>query len=283
MKVMVTGVDGQLGHDVMAELGRREIEALGVDLPQMDITDKETVMKTISGYAPDAVIHCATWTAVDAAEDAVDTCRKVNAEGTANVAEACRKAGCSMMYISTDYVFDGQGTRPWEPDDPVTRPLNVYGRTKYEGEEAVRSFLDRWFIVRIAWVFGKNGRNFIRTMLNLSKNHDRLTVVNDQYGTPTYTLDLARLLVDMILTDRYGIYHVTNEGDYISWYDFACEIFRQAGIPMEVVPVSSAEYAARAKRPENSRMNRTKITAQGFTPLPDWKDALGRYLKEIEE
>ena len=283
MKVMVTGVDGQLGHDVMAELGRREIEALGVDLPQMDITDKETVMKTITGYAPDAVIHCAAWTAVDAAEDAVDTCRKVNAEGTANVAEACRKAGCSMMYISTDYVFDGQGTRPWEPDDPVTRPLNVYGRTKYEGEEAVRSFLDRWFIVRIAWVFGKNGRNFIRTMLNLSKNHDRLTVVNDQYGTPTYTLDLARLLVDMILTDRYGIYHVTNEGDYISWYDFACEIFRQAGIPMEVVPVSSAEYAARAKRPENSRMNRTKITAQGFTPLPDWKDALGRYLKEIEE
>ena len=283
MKVLVTGVDGQLGHDVMAELGRREIEALGVDLPQMDITDKETVMKTITGYAPDAVIHCAAWTAVDAAEDAVDACRKVNAEGTANIAEACRKAGCSMMYISTDYVFDGQGERPWEPDDPVTRPLNVYGLTKYEGEEAVRSFLDRWFIVRIAWVFGKNGRNFIRTMLNLSKNHDRLTVVNDQYGTPTYTLDLARLLVDMILTDRYGIYHVTNEGDYISWYDFACEIFRQAGIPMEVVPVSSAEYAARAKRPENSRMNRTKITGQGFTPLPDWKDALGRYLKEIEE
>lgn len=283
MKVLVTGVDGQLGHDVMAELGRREIEALGVDLPQMDITDKETVMKTITGYVPDAVIHCAAWTAVDAAEDAVDACRKVNAEGTANIAEACRKAGCSMMYISTDYVFDGQGERPWEPDDPVTRPLNVYGLTKYEGEEAVRSFLDRWFIVRIAWVFGKNGRNFIRTMLNLSKNHDRLTVVNDQYGTPTYTLDLARLLVDMILTDRYGIYHVTNEGDYISWYDFACEIFRQAGIPMEVVPVSSAEYAARAKRPENSRMNRTKITGQGFTPLPDWKDALGRYLKEIEE
>jgi len=283
MKVLVTGVDGQLGHDVMAELARREIEALGVDLPQMDITDKETVMKTITGYAPDAVIHCAAWTAVDAAEDAVDACRKVNAEGTANIAEACRKAGCSMMYISTDYVFDGQGERPWEPDDPVTRPLNVYGLTKYEGEEAVRSFLDRWFIVRIAWVFGKNGRNFIRTMLNLSKNHDKLTVVNDQYGTPTYTLDLARLLVDMILTDRYGIYHVTNEGDYISWYDFACEIFRQAGIPMEVVPVSSAEYAARAKRPENSRMNRTKITGQGFTPLPDWKDALGRYLKEIEE
>ncbi len=283
MKVLVTGVDGQLGHDVMEELGRRKIEALGVDLPQMDITDKDMVMKTVTGYAPDAVIHCAAWTAVDAAEDAVDTCRKVNAEGTANIAEACRQAGCSMMYISTDYVFDGQGTRPWEPDDPVTRPLNVYGLTKYEGEEAVRAALDRWFIVRIAWVFGKNGRNFIRTMLNLGKTHDRITVVNDQYGTPTYTLDLARLLVDMILTDRYGIYHVTNEGDYISWYDFACEIFRQAGIAMEVVPVSSAEYAAKAKRPENSRMNRTKITGQGFTPLPDWKDALGRYLKEIEE
>ncbi|MBR5047178.1 MAG: dTDP-4-dehydrorhamnose reductase [Eubacterium sp.] len=283
MKVLVTGVDGQLGHDVMAELDRRQIEALGVDLPQMDITDKESVLKTIEDYGPDAVIHCAAWTAVDAAEDAVDQCRKVNAEGTANIAEACSRAGCSMMYISTDYVFDGQGTRPWEPDDPVTQPLNVYGLTKYEGEEAVRSFLDRYFIVRIAWVFGKNGKNFIRTMLNLSEKYQRITVVDDQYGTPTYTFDLARLLVDMILTDRYGIYHVTNEGDYITWYDFACEIFRQAGITMEVVPVSSAEYAARARRPENSRMNRSRITGEGFTPLPDWKDALGRYLKEIAE
>ena len=283
MKVLVTGVDGQLGYDVAAELKRRNLEVIGLDLPQMDITDREMTDRVITGYAPDAVIHCAAWTAVDAAEDAEEACRKVNAEGTENVARACRKIGCPMMYISTDYVFDGQGQRPWEPDDPVTSPLNVYGLTKYQGEEAVRSLLDRYFIVRIAWVFGINGKNFVKTMLSLYDKTRRITVVNDQFGTPTYTEDLARLLVDMILTDRYGIYHVTNEGDYISWYDFACEIFRQAGLDMEVVPVSSADYAAKAKRPENSRMNRKKIAAEGFAPLPDWKDALKRYLARLGE
>ncbi len=283
MKVLVTGVDGQLGYDVSAELRRRNLEVIGLDLPQMDITDREMTDRVITGYDPDAVIHCAAWTAVDAAEDAEEACRKVNAEGTENVARACRKIGCPMMYISTDYVFDGQGQRPWEPDDPVAKPLNVYGLTKYQGEEAVRSLLDRYFIVRIAWVFGINGKNFVKTMLSLYEKTRRITVVNDQFGTPTYTEDLARLLVDMILTDRYGIYHVTNEGDYISWYDFACEIFRQAGLDMEVVPVSSADYAAKAKRPENSRMNRKKITAEGFAPLPDWKDALKRYLVRLGE
>ncbi|MBR5047539.1 MAG: dTDP-4-dehydrorhamnose reductase, partial [Eubacterium sp.] len=247
------------------------------------ITDEEAVREVITREAPDAVIHCAAWTAVDAAEDHVEKCTLVNVTGTENIARVCAEISCKMMYISTDYIFDVQGTRPWEPDDPVTEPLNVYGLTKYRGEVAVRSLVDRHFIVRIAWVFGKNGKNFIKTMLGLGEKYRKITVVNDQYGTPTYTYDLARLLVDMILTDRYGTYHATNEGDYITWYEFACEIFRQAGIDMEVVPVSSAEYAAKAKRPQNSRMNRKKLADQGFLPLPDWKDALGRYLKEIAE
>ncbi len=283
MKVLVTGVKGQLGHDVKNELISRGIETVGVDVDEMDITDQTAVREVLVRENPDAVIHCAAWTAVDAAEDQVEKCTLVNVKGTENIARVCKDLSCKMMYISTDYVFDGKGNRPWEPEDPVTEPLNIYGLTKYKGEAAVRSLVDRHFIVRIAWVFGKNGKNFVRTMLNLGEKYHRITVVNDQYGTPTYTYDLARLLVDMILTDSYGTYHATNEGDYITWYDFACEIFRQAGIEMEVVPVSSAEYAAKAKRPENSRMNRSKLVEQGFVPLPDWKDALKRYLREIAE
>lgn len=283
MKVLVTGVNGQLGYDVINELIRRDIEAVGVDVQEMDITDSIMVRKVMEEISPDAVIHCAAWTAVDAAEDEVEKCTLVNAKGTENIAKVCKDLSCKMMYISTDYIFDGQGTRPWEPDDPVTEPLNVYGLTKYMGEQAIRACLDEYFIVRIAWVFGKNGHNFIKTMLNLSKKFKKLTVVNDQYGTPTYTYDLARLLVDMILTEKYGNYHVTNEGGFITWYDFACEIFRQAGIEMEVAPVTSAEYAAKAKRPENSRLSKEKLVQEGFLPLPDWKDALGRYLKELRE
>lgn len=282
MKVFVTGVRGQLGYDVVNELEKRGHTAIGVDIEELDITDAEAVDKMITEAAPDAVIHCAAWTAVDAAEDNEEKCRQVNAYGTENIAKVCKKLDCKMMYISTDYIFDGKGTRPWEPDDPVTTPLNVYGQTKYEGELAVRNNVEKFFIVRIAWVFGK-GKNFIKTMLNLAKTHDHLTVVNDQYGTPTYTYDLARLLVDMIETDKYGNYHATNEGGYITWYDFACEIFRQAGIGIEVEPVSSAQYAAKAKRPENSRMNKQKLVDNGFELLPDWKDALRRYLGTLGE
>ena len=282
MKVFVTGVRGQLGYDVVNELEKRGHEAVGVDIEELDITDAAAVEKMIKEIAPDAVIHCAAWTAVDAAEDNVDKCRQVNANGTENIAKVCKELDCKMMYISTDYIFDGKGTRPWESDDPVTTPLNVYGQTKYEGELAVRANVQKFFIVRIAWVFGK-GKNFIKTMLNLAKTHDHLTVVNDQYGTPTYTYDLARLLVDMIETDKYGNYHATNEGGYITWYDFACEIFRQAGVDIEVEPVSSTQYAAKAKRPENSRMNKQKLVDNGFTPLPTWQDALGRYLKTLDE
>ena len=282
MKVFVTGVKGQLGYDVVNELEKRGHTAIGVDIEDLDITDAAAVDKMITEAAPEAVIHCAAWTAVDAAEDNEEKCRQVNVNGTENIAKVCKKLNCKMMYISTDYVFDGKGTRPWEPDDPVTTPLNVYGQTKYEGELAVRNNVEKFFIVRIAWVFGK-GKNFIKTMLNLAKTHDHLTVVNDQYGTPTYTYDLARLLVDMIETDKYGNYHATNEGGYITWYDFACEIFRQAGIDIEVEPVNSAQYAAKAKRPENSRMNKQKLVDNGFEPLPDWKDALKRYLKNLEE
>mgnify|MGYP002797643568 FL=1 len=282
MKVFVTGVRGQLGYDVVNELEKRGHTAIGVDIEELDITDAEAVDKMITEAAPDAVIHCAAWTAVDAAEDNEEKCRQVNAYGTENIAKVCKKLDCKMMYISTDYIFDGKGTRPWEPDDPVTTPLNVYGQTKYEGELAVRNNVEKFFIVRIAWVFGK-GKNFIKTMLNLAKTHDHLTVVNDQYGTPTYTYDLARLLVDMIETDKYGNYHATNEGGYITWYDFACEIFRQAGIDIEVEPVSSAQYAAKAKRPENSRMNKQKLVDNGFELLPDWKDALRRYLGMLGE
>ena len=279
MKVLVTGVKGQLGYDVMAELAKRNIEAIGVDIDEMDITDKISVEKVIGEAAPDVVVHCAAYTAVDAEEDNEALCRRVNADGTRNIAEVCKKLDCKMVYISTDYVFDGQGTRPWEPDDE-RHPLNVYGQTKYEGELAVQENLSKYFIVRIAWVFGKNGKNFVKTMLKLAETHDKLTVVNDQFGSPTYTYDLARLLVDMIQTDKYGIYHATNEG-ICTWYEFACEIFRQAGVKIEVTPVPASEYPAKAKRPENSRLDKSKLTENGFERLPSWQDALRRYIKEI--
>ena len=278
MRVLVTGVKGQLGYDVMNELAGRGHEGIGVDIQEMDITDAASVEKVITEAAPDAVIHCAAYTAVDAAEDNVDLCRRVNAGGTENIARVCKALNCKMMYISTDYVFNGQGTRPWEPDDK-REPLNVYGQTKYEGELAVET-LEKFFLVRIAWVFGVNGKNFIKTMLNLGKTRDHLTVVADQIGSPTYTYDLARLLVDMVLTDKYGIYHATNEG-ICNWYEFACEIFRQAGMKVEVAPVPASEYPTKAKRPENSRMSKAKLTENGFVRLPSWQDALERYLKEI--
>lgn len=282
MKVLVTGAKGQLGHDVMLELAARGHEGVGVDVGDMDITDACACERVITHTAPDAVIHCAAWTAVDAAEDSAEACRRVNAQGTDNIARVCKALGCKMMYLSTDYVFDGQGERPWRPEDPAS-PLNVYGQTKWEGEQAVRAQVEKHFIVRIAWVFGLNGKNFVKTMLNLARTRDHLTVVNDQIGTPTYTADLARLLVDMIETDRYGTYHATNEGGYISWYDFACEIFRLAGVSgMTVTPVRSAEYpAARAKRPFNSRLNKAKLAENGFAPLPEWQDALARYLQAL--
>ena len=279
MKVFVTGVKGQLGYDVVNELEKRGLEAIGVDIQEMDITDADSVNQVIGAAAPDAVIHCAAYTAVDAAEDNVEICRKVNADGTQNIANMCRKLDIPMIYISTDYVFDGQGERPWLPEDERA-PLNVYGQTKYEGELAVQNTLDKYFIVRIAWVFGVNGKNFIKTMLNLGKTRDHLTVMNDQFGSPTYTYDLARLLVDMIQTDKYGIYHATNEG-ICTWYEFACEIFRQAGITVDVTPVSADQYPAKAKRPSNSRMSKDKLEENGFERLPSWQDALGRYLKEI--
>ena len=278
MRVLVTGVKGQLGYDVMNELAGRGHEGIGVDIQEMDITDAASVEKVITEAAPDAVIHCAAYTAVDAAEDNVDLCRRVNAGGTENIARVCKALNCKMMYISTDYVFNGQGTRPWEPDDK-REPLNVYGQTKYEGELAVET-LEKFFLVRIAWVFGVNGKNFIKTMLNLGKTRDHLTVVADQIGSPTYTYDLARLLVDMIETDRYGRYHATNEG-LCSWYEFACEIFKQAGMNVTVSPVTSDQYPAKAKRPMNSRMDKSKLDEMGFKRLPSWQDALGRYLKEI--
>ena len=279
MRVLVTGVKGQLGYDVMNELAGRGHEGIGVDIQEMDITDAASVEKVITEAAPDAVIHCAVYTAVDAAEDNVDLCRRVNAGGTENIARVCKALNCKMMYISTDYVFNGQGTRPWEPDDK-REPLNVYGQTKYEGELAVET-LEKFFLVRIAWVFGVNGKNFIKTMLNLGKTRDHLTVVADQGGSPTYTYDLARLLVDMIETDKYGRYHATNEG-LCSWYEFACEIFKQAGMNVTVSPVTSDQYPAKAKRPMNSRMDKSKLDEMGFKRLPSWQDALGRYLKEIQ-
>lgn len=280
MRVLVTGVKGQLGHDVVEELEKRGHAAVGVDIEEMDITDAAGVERVITEADVEAVIHCAAYTAVDAAEDNVDVCRRVNADGTENVAEVCKKLDLKMMYISTDYVFNGQGTRAWEPDDE-REPLNVYGQTKCEGELAVEKHLSRYFIVRIAWVFGVNGKNFIRTMLNLGKTHDSLTVVDDQVGSPTYTCDLARLLVDMIETDRYGRYHATNEG-LCSWYEFACEIFRQAGMKVNVSPVDSASYPSKAKRPMNSRMSKEKLDENGFVRLPTWQDALSRYLQEID-
>lgn len=279
MKVLVTGVKGQLGYDVVNELEKRGMTAIGVDIDEMDITDAVSVNKVIKEAAPDAVIHCAAYTAVDAAEDNVELCRKVNAEGTANIAEVCKELDIKMMYISTDYVFDGQGERPWEPDDE-RHPLNVYGQTKYEGEVAVTDALDKYFIVRIAWVFGVNGKNFIKAILNKAKTVDTLTVVNDQFGSPTYTYDLARLLVDMIQTEKYGFYHATNEG-ICTWYEFACEIIRQAGMDAKVLPVSADQYPAKAKRPTNSRMSKEKLTENGFEKLPAWQDALKRYLEII--
>ena len=288
MKVLVTGVSGQLGHDVMNELKKRGIDAIGTDVQgscdlTLDITNAAAAAETLYRVKPDALIHCAAWTAVDAAEDQEALVRSVNATGTANLATACKKAGCKMMYISTDYVFDGQGDTPWQPDCKAYKPLNVYGQTKLEGELAVANTLDAYFIVRIAWVFGKNGKNFVKTMLALSEKYDTLRVVCDQIGTPTYTFDLARLLVDMIETDKYGYYHATNEGGYISWYEFACEIFRQAGRSTEVIPVTTAEYGlSKAARPFNSRLDKTKLSEAGFTPLPHWQDALTSYLREIE-
>lgn len=280
MKVFVTGVKGQLGFDVMNELKKRGHEAIGVDIEEMDITDEESVNRVIKAAAPDAVIHCAAYTAVDAAEDNEELCRKVNAAGTGYIARVCRELDIKLMYISTDYVFNGQGTRPWEPDDK-REPLNVYGQTKYEGELAIEEILEKYFIVRIAWVFGVNGKNFIKTMLNLGKTRDKLTVVADQIGSPTYTYDLARLLVDMIETEKYGRYHATNEG-LCSWYEFACEIFKQAGMNVTVEPVSSDQFPVKAKRPMNSRMSKDKLDENGFVRLPSWQDALARYLTKIE-
>lgn len=290
MKYFVTGVKGQLGYDVMLELEKRGYnDAVGVDIEEMDITDSESVDKVISSEKPDVVIHCAAWTAVDLAEDEdkKEKVHLVNAVGTENIAKVCKKLDCKMIYISTDYVFDGQGTRPWEPDDE-RNPLNVYGQTKYEGELAVEKWLEKYFIVRIAWVFGQNGKNFVRTMLNLGKTHDKLTVVDDQIGSPTYTPDLARLLVDMAESDKYGIYHATNEG-FCSWYEFACEIFKQASEydsvydsvykNVSVSPVTSDKYPSKAKRPSNSRMNKEKLTENGFEKLPAWQDALRRYIE----
>ena len=284
MKVLVTGVNGQLGHDVVNELTKRGHNAVGVDIDEMDITDKKCVDDVIGKTNPDAVIHCAAWTAVDLAEETenIDKVRAVNAYGTKYIAQSCRALDCKMIYISTDYVFDGQGNEPWQADCKDYAPLNVYGQTKLEGELAVAGTLDKYFIVRIAWVFGVNGKNFIKTMLNVGKTHDTVTVVNDQIGTPTYTYDLARLLVDMIETEKYGYYHATNEGGYISWFDFAKEIYAQAGYSTQVKPVSTAQYGiSKAKRPFNSRLDKSKLLQNGFTPLPTWQDALARYLKEI--
>lgn len=294
MKVLVTGVKGQLGYDVVNELTSRGHEAVGVDIEEMDITDPDNVQDVIPSCHPDAVIHCAAWTAVDAAEDEAnrELVKRVNSDGTKTIAGICRDLDIPLMYISTDYVFDGKGTTPWKPDQKDYAPLNIYGQTKLAGELAINELLDKFFIVRIAWVFGVHGNNFIKTMLNAGATHDTLTVVNDQIGTPTYTYDLARLLVDMIETKKYGYYHATNEGGYISWYDFACEIFRQAAAlghacyassNLTVKPVSTAEYGiSKAARPFNSRLDKQKLRQQGFTPLPDWKDALARYLQTIE-
>ena len=282
MRVFVTGVKGQLGYDVMNELEKRGLTGIGVDIDEMDITDAAACRKVISEAKPDAVIHCAAYTAVDAAEDNVDLCRRVNADGTRNIAQVCHDLDIKMMYISTDYVFDGQGTRPWEPDDE-RHPLNVYGQTKYEGELAVEELVKKFFTVRIAWVFGVNGKNFIKTMLRLGKEQGAVSVVDDQVGSPTYTYDLARLLVDMIQTDKYGRYHATNEG-LCSWYEFACEIFKKAGMDqVSVTPVTSEQFPAKAKRPSNSRMSKEKLTEAGFEHLPSWQDALERYLRTIGE
>lgn len=280
MRVLVTGVKGQLGFDVVKELERRGHTAIGVDIEEMDITDPVAVERVITHSMVEALIHCAAYTAVDAAEDNQGICYKINAEGTENIAKVCKKCDIKMIYISTDYVFDGKGTRPWEPDDTITEPLNIYGLTKYNGEQAVQKYLEKFYIVRIAWVFGMNGKNFIKTMLRLGKEHGAVKVVNDQFGSPTYTGDLAVLLVDMVEVNRYGIYHATNEG-FCSWYDFACEIFKDANMQVEVTPVSAEEFPAKAKRPTNSRMNKDKLEMNGFHRLPSWQDATARYIKEL--
>ncbi len=303
MKVFVTGVNGQLGHDVMNELNKRGHEGVGSDVAdaysgvadgsavmgmpyvKLDITDGEAVRRVIADVRPDAIVHCAAWTAVDMAEDddKAALVRAVNAGGTKNIADAAKEVGAKLLYLSTDYVFDGQGTRPWQPDDKCYAPLNVYGQTKLEGELAVAEALEKYFIVRIAWVFGLNGKNFIKTMINVGKTHDEVRVVNDQIGTPTYTLDLARLLVDMIETEKYGYYHATNEGGYISWYDFCVEFYKQYGLETKVIPVTTAEYGlSKAARPFNSRLDKSKLIENGFEPLPVWQDAVARYLKEAK-
>ena len=295
MKVLVTGVAGQLGHDVMQELAKRNIPAVGTDLKEgipLDITDEKAVHQVLQKEKPTVILHCAAWTAVDLAEEEQnkETVYAVNVTGTKNLVKEAKELGARFVYISTDYVFDGEGTTPWKPDCTEFAPLNYYGQTKWQGEQMVKQYLSSCFIVRIAWVFGLNGGNFIKTMLKVGKNHDRLTVVKDQIGTPTYTKDLARLLVDMIQTEKYGIYHATNEGGYISWYDFAVEIFKQAAVldsdydeeHLQVVPVTTEEYGvSKARRPFNSRLDRSKLVEQGFEPLPDWKDALARYIKEV--
>ena len=304
MKVLVTGVSGQLGHDVMNELAKRGYTGVGSDIApeysgvddntavvnmeyvQMDITDEKAVDEIITRVNPDVIVHCAAWTAVDMAEDddKVEKVRAVNAGGTRNIAKAAKKLDCKMVYISTDYVFDGQGEKPWEPDCKEYKPLNVYGQTKLEGELAVSELLDKYFIVRIAWVFGVNGKNFIKTMINVGKTHDTVRVVNDQIGTPTYTLDLSVLLVDMIETDKYGYYHATNEGGYISWYDFTLEIYKQAGLDTKVIPVTTKEYGlSKAARPFNSRLDKSKLVKNGFTPLPTWQDATRRYVELLKK
>lgn len=303
MKIFVTGAGGQLGHDVMNELAKRGYQGIGAGLApgysgiadgseaaampyvQLDITDKEAVERVITEIDPDAVIHCAAWTAVDMAEDPdkAERVRAVNAGGTRNIADVCKKIDCKMTYLSTDYVFGGHGTEPWKPDCRDFKPLNVYGRTKLEGELAVSRTLEKYFIVRIAWVFGLNGKNFIKTMIHAGKTHDTVRVVNDQIGTPTYTPDLARLLIDMNETDKYGYYHATNEGGYISWYDFCCEFYRQYGLKTAVIPVSTAEYGlSKAARPFNSRLDKSKLIEAGFQPLPIWQDAVSRYLREAQ-
>ena len=303
MKVFVTGVGGQLGHDVMNELAKRGYDGIGSDIASeysgiqdgssvttmpyvgMDITDKEAVGKVIADIDPDVIVHCAAWTNVDGAEDPEKKplVHRINVEGTQNMADAAKAVDAKIVYLSTDYVFDGQGTRPWQPDDKNYAPLNYYGQTKLEGEFAVVNTTDKYFIVRIAWVFGLNGKNFIKTMVNVGKTHDTVRVVNDQIGNPTYCFDLARLLVDMIETEKYGYYHATNEGDYISWYDFTCEIYKQAGMETEVIPVTTEEYGLSvAARPFNSRLDRSKLKAAGFIPLPPWQDAVSRYLEEAD-
>ena len=279
MKILVTGVRGQLGHDVVEELTRRGIDAVGVDIEEMDVTDKDSVDSVVRGAAPDAVIHCAAYTAVDAAEENEELCRRVNADGPRNIAGVCRELDIKMLQVSTDYVFDGRGDNFWRPEDEC-HPQSVYGQTKYEGELAVQNTLEKYFIVRIAWSFGVNGKNFVKTMLNLAKTHDTIRVVDDQVGSPTYTFDLARLLVDMVLTDRYGIYHATNEG-ICSWYDFACAIFEEAGVDVKGIPGSTEEYAAKAPRPANSRLDKEKLTENGFEKLPPWRDALKRFLLQL--